>query len=181
MVQPHAPETVGRGGSSPTRSGGGPPGSSTNRRSAVESRGMPYRFLADALVVFHLAFVTFVIFGGLLVVRWPRVAFAHLPAAAWGVFIEWSGLICPLTPLENRLRELGHEATYQGGFINHYIMPVLYPDGLTREIQFVLGAGILILNVTLYVITVRRLRRVRRTSLSAPVREPDQPVHQPRS
>jgi len=142
---------------------------------------MPYRFLADALVVLHLAFVGFVIFGGLLVVRRPRVAFAHLPAAAWGVFVEWSGLICPLTPLENRLRKLSHEATYQGGFINHYVMPVLYPEGLTREIQLVLGAGILILNLTLYAITVRRLRRVDRTLLIEPVTEPDQPAHQPRS
>jgi hypothetical protein len=142
---------------------------------------MPYRFLADALVVFHLAFVTFVIFGGLLVVRWPRAAFAHLPAAAWGVFIEWSGLLCPLTLLENHLRELGNEAAYRGSFVNHYIMPVLYPEGLTREIQFVLGAGILVLNITLYVITVRRLRRARRTLLIAPVTEPDQPAHQSRS
>jgi hypothetical protein len=142
---------------------------------------MPYRFFADALVVFHLAFVTFVIFGGLLVVRWPRAAFAHLPAAAWGVFIEWSGLLCPLTPLENHLRELGNEAGYQGSFVNHYVMPVLYPEGLTREIQFILGAGILILNVTLYVITARRLRRERRTLSIGPATEPDQPAHQPRS
>jgi hypothetical protein len=120
-------------------------------------------------------------FGGLLVVRWPRAAFAHLPAAAWGVFIEWSGLLCPLTLLENHLRELGNEAAYRGSFVNHYIMPVLYPEGLTREIQFVLGAGILVLNITLYVITVRRLRRARRTLLIAPVTEPDQPAHQSRS
>jgi hypothetical protein len=120
---------------------------------------MIYRFLADALVVFHFAFVGFVIFGGLLVVRWPRMALLHLPAAAWGVFIEWSGLICPLTPLENHLRELGGRAAYSGGFVDHYIMPVLYPDGLTRNIQFVLGAGILLLNITLYTITIRRYRR----------------------
>ena len=90
---------------------------------------MSYHFMADALVVLHLAFVTFVIFGGLLVVRWPRVALAHLPAAVWGVFVEWSGLICPLTYMENNWRRLGNEASYQGGFIDHYIMPVLYPAG----------------------------------------------------
>ncbi len=145
---------------------------------------MPYRFLADALVVFHLSFVGFVIFGGLLVVRWPRMAFAHLPAAAWGVFIEWSGLICPLTYLENNWRRLGHVESYQGGFIDHYIMPVLYPDGLTRNIQFILGGGILVLNITLYVITVRRLRRIRGDSRGfaiGPQIAPDRPVHQPRS
>lgn len=120
---------------------------------------MLYRFLADALVVFHFTFVGFVIFGGLLVVRWPRVALLHLPAAAWGVIVEWSGWICPLTPLENHLRELGGRATYSGGFVDHYIMPVLYPAGLTRNIQFVLGAGILILNITLYTIAIRRYRR----------------------
>jgi hypothetical protein len=129
---------------------------------------MPYRFLADALVLAHLAFVTFVIFGGLLVVRWQRMAFVHLPAAAWGVFVEFSGIICPLTPLENHLRELGSEATYQGGFVDHYIMPVLYPNGLTRNIQFILGGGILLLNVTLYVIALRARRFAK---------APDQPVH----
>lgn len=142
---------------------------------------MYYQFLADALVVFHLAFVSFVIFGGLLVVRWPRMAFVHLPAAAWGVFIEWSGLLCPLTPLENHLRALANEATYRGGFVDHYVMPVLYPDGLTRNIQFVLGAGILILNITLYTITVRRLRRMRGALPAASVTGQDQPEHQPRS
>lgn len=145
---------------------------------------MPYHFLADALVVLHFAFVTFVIFGGLLVVRRPRMAFVHLPAAFWGVFVEWSGWICPLTYLENHWRELGNQATYRGGFVDHYIMPVLYPEGLTRNIQFVLGAGILILNVTLYVITVRRLRRTRAVSSGFPIEaatEPDQPAHQPRS
>jgi hypothetical protein len=139
---------------------------------------MPYRFFADALVVFHLAFVGFVIFGGILVVRWPRMAFAHLPAAAWGVFIEWSGLLCPLTSIENNLRELGSESAYQGGFVDHYVMPVLYPAGLTREIQFILGAGILILNVTLYTIMVRQLRQKRAALPIEPETTPDQPAHQ---
>jgi hypothetical protein len=121
---------------------------------------MIYRFLADALVLFHFTFVSFVIFGGLLVVRWPRVAFAHLPAAAWGVFVEFSHIICPLTPLENQLRYLGNESTYQGGFVDHYIMPVLYPAGLNMhpEIQYMLGGGILLLNITLYFIALRGLR-----------------------
>jgi hypothetical protein len=141
---------------------------------------MPYRFFADALVVGHLAFVGFVIFGGLLVVRWPRMAFVHLPAAAWGVFIEWSGWLCPLTILENHLRDLGNQSTYQGGFVDHYVMPVLYPDGLTRNIQFILGAGILILNLTLYAITVRQLRR-KHAAWTEPATTPDQPAHPPRS
>jgi hypothetical protein len=128
---------------------------------------MPYRFLADALVIAHFAFVTFVIFGGALVVRWPRMAFAHLPAAAWGVFVEFSGVICPLTYAENHLRQLGGGATYQGDFVDHYIMPILYPSGLTRNIQFVLGGGILLLNLTLYIIVLRGRR-------SAQV--PDQPA-----
>jgi hypothetical protein len=120
---------------------------------------MPYRFLADSVVLFHFLFVGFVIFGGILVLRWRKAAFFHLPAAAWGVFIEWSGLLCPLTFLENYLRDKGGIAGYQGGFVDHYIMPVLYPDGLTRDTQFALGAVILLINVTLYVIAFTRHRR----------------------
>ncbi len=120
---------------------------------------MPYRFLTDALILFHFTFVGFVIFGGLLVLRWRRAALVHLPAAAWGVFIEWSGLLCPLTPLENFFRERAGLETYQGGFVNHYVMPILYPDGLTRDTQFALGAMILLINVSVYAIAFTRWRR----------------------
>ena len=117
---------------------------------------MVYRLLADALVLLHLAFVVFVVAGGLLVLRWPRVAWAHLPAAAWGVWIEWSGGICPLTPLENRLRTAGGEAGYAGSFVEHYVMPVLYPVGLTSTVQIALGAAVLVLNLAIYGWCMRR-------------------------
>src|SRR5687767_15052835 len=90
---------------------------------------MLYRFLADGIVVFHLCFVVFVLFGSLLVLRWPRMAWVHVPAAVWGVVVEFTGWLCPLTPLENRMRERAGVATYEGGFVEHYIVPVLYPSG----------------------------------------------------
>jgi len=117
-----------------------------------------YRALADVILVAHLAFVLFVVLGGLLVLRWPRLAWLHLPAAIWGVLIEYSGWICPLTPLENSFRTRGGEAGYSGGFIQHYIQPVLYPSGLTRSTQIVLGSLLLILNLTAYGIALSRLK-----------------------
>jgi hypothetical protein len=111
---------------------------------------MPYRFLADLVVALHLLFVMFVVLGGLLALRWPRVAWVHLPAAVWGALIEFGGWICPLTPLEKRLRVLAGQAGYPGGFIEHYMLPVLYPAGLTREVQLVLGSAVVILNVVVY-------------------------------
>ena len=96
---------------------------------------MPYRFLADAVVLLHTAFVVFVVCGGLLVL-WRRwMAFVHLPAAVWGVYIEFSGRICPLTPLENHLRAMAGDAGYSGDFVDRYLMPVLYPPGLRRDVQ----------------------------------------------
>jgi len=117
-----------------------------------------YRALADVILVAHLAFVLFVVLGGLLVLRWPRLAWLHLPAAIWGVLIEYSGWICPLTPLENSFRTRGGEAGYSGGFIQHYIQPVLYPSGLTRSTQIVLGSLLLILNLTAYGIALSRMK-----------------------
>jgi hypothetical protein len=108
---------------------------------------MPYRLLADLVLTLHLLFVLFVVLGGLLALRWPRVAWLHLPAAVWGALIEFAGWICPLTPLENWLRGLAGEGGYRGGFIEHYMLPVLYPAGLTRGVQ--LGFGVLV--VALYV------------------------------
>jgi len=106
--------------------------------------------LADALVVVHLAFVVFVVAGGLLVLRWPRVAWVHLPAALWGAAIALGGYLCPLTPLENSLREAGGGAAYTTGFIEHYIVPVLYPGALTRPIQIGAGIVVVLLNALVY-------------------------------
>jgi hypothetical protein len=111
---------------------------------------MSDRALADGILILHLGFVLFVTLGALLLARWPRVAFVHLPAALWGVLIEYSGGVCPLTPLEQQLRRRGGEAGYSGGFIDHYITAALYPSGLTRELQIVLGSALLLLNAVLY-------------------------------
>ncbi|MFL5543918.1 MAG: DUF2784 domain-containing protein, partial [Gemmatimonadaceae bacterium] len=100
---------------------------------------MTYRILADLVLVLHLAFVIFVVAGAGLVIHRPRVAWLHLPAVVWGVLIEYAGWICPLTPLENSLRMRGGEAGYSGRFIEHYVLATLYPAGLTRGTQFVLG------------------------------------------
>lgn len=114
------------------------------------------RFAADALVVVHLAFVGFVLLGALLVARRPRWAWVHLPAAAWGVWIELSGGVCPLTPIENRLRRAAGGRGYEGGFVEHYLLPVLYPSGLTSRAQTVLGVLVLLLNAALYAWVLRR-------------------------
>ena len=119
---------------------------------------MIYRALADFVLVLHLAFVLFVVLGGLLVVRWPVLAWLHIPAAIWGVLIEYSGWICPLTPLENSFRTRGGEAGYSGGFIEHYIQPTLYPAGLTRSTQLVLGSLALIVNLAAYGIVLSKSR-----------------------
>jgi hypothetical protein len=119
-----------------------------------------YRGLADLVLVVHLAFVVFVVLGGLLVLRWPRLAWPHVPAAIWGVLIEYTGWICPLTPLENSLRMRGGEAGYSGGFIQHYIQPLLYPAGVTRTTQIVLGSVALILNLTVYAVMIARKARL---------------------
>ena len=120
---------------------------------------MLYRLLADLVVLVHSGFVLFVVLGGLLVLRWPRAAWVHLPAAFWGAGIEFLGGICPLTPLENHLRRLGGEAGYTGGFDEHYVLPVLYPAGLTRGVQLVLGTFVLVLNIVVYAIAWRRRSR----------------------
>jgi hypothetical protein len=117
-----------------------------------------WRALADGVLVVHLGFILFVVLGGALSLRWPRVAWLHVPAAVWGAWIEFSGAICPLTPLENRFRRAGGEGGYAGGFIDHYLVPILYPPGLTRTHQIALGCGVLILNVMAYAIVLRRRR-----------------------
>jgi hypothetical protein len=119
-------------------------------------RTMGWSLLADGLVVVHFAFTLFVIFGGFLV--WARrwVIYAHLPALAWGFWIELSGRICPLTPLENYLRHRAGEVGYGGGFLQHYIIAVLYPPGLTRAIQWGLAVVLVGINVLAYAVVWRR-------------------------
>ena len=111
---------------------------------------MLYRRAADLVLVAHLAFVAFVAAGGLLVLRWRRLAWVHVPVALWGIAIACVGFVCPLTPLENRLRRLGGETGYEGGFIEHYVTALLYPAGLTREAQLALGMLALAINVVVY-------------------------------
>jgi hypothetical protein len=120
-----------------------------------------YRLSADAVVVIHALFVVFVVLGGLIVLRWPRLAWFHLPAAAWGALIEFGGWICPLTPLEKWLRSSAGGPAYEGGFIEHYLLPILYPAGLTREAQIVLGLVVLAVNLAIYGYLARRLYRQR--------------------
>jgi len=117
------------------------------------------RLLADLLVLLHLAFALFVVLGGFLVLRRPRLAWLHLPAAAWGAGIEAAGWICPLTPLENDLRRAAGQAGYAAGFIEHYLLRVLYPEGLTRSDQLALAGLVLAINLIAYTLLLRRLRR----------------------
>jgi len=111
---------------------------------------MKWSLLADGVVVIHFAFTAFVIFGGFLTWRWRWMLFAHLPALAWGVWVEVSATICPLTPLENHLRHLAGESGYSGGFLAHYLVAVLYPPGLTWRIQWLLAAVLIALNLVAY-------------------------------
>jgi Protein of Unknown function (DUF2784) len=115
--------------------------------------------LADLIVVIHFLFVLFVIFGGLLVLRWPKVAYVHLPVAIYGALVELVGWICPLTPLEKRLRQSAGLEGYEGGFVEHYILPVLYPSGLSRGVQLVLAALVIGINLIIYGIVMRQRRR----------------------
>ena len=111
---------------------------------------MWYHLFADLVLLIHGAFVGFVLFGGLLALRWRLVVWVHLPAAAWGVIVELSGWICPLTPLENWLRAQAGETGYHGDFITSYLLPILYPDTLTREVQMILGCVVVLLNAAIY-------------------------------
>ena len=119
---------------------------------------MIYRLLADSVLIVHAAFVVFVMLGALLVLRWPRVAWVHVPVVLWGAGIEFLGGICPLTPLENHWRRLAGEEGYPGDFVEHYVVSLLYPDGLTRTAQIVLGLLALAVNVAIYLVVLRRRR-----------------------
>ena len=111
---------------------------------------MWYRIGVDLVLLLHLGFVLFVIGGGLLLVKWQGMVWIHLPAVAWGALVEFMGWICPLTPLENRLRALAGESATEADFIGRYLPTLLYPATLTREIQILLGMVVLFVNVALY-------------------------------
>jgi hypothetical protein len=120
---------------------------------------MVYRLAADVVVLLHTAFVTFVMLGGFLAWRWRPLVWAHVPCAVWGMLIEYQGWICPLTPLENDLRDRAGIEGYAGGFVEHYVIPILYPAGLTRPTQAVLGTVVLAVNVVAYGVLLRRALR----------------------
>jgi len=115
-----------------------------------------YRLLADFIVLIHFVFVVFAVFGGVLVARWRRVTPVHLAAVVWAALIEFSGWICPLTPLENWLREKSASAIYHSDFVAHYILPILYPEGLTRAAQIALGISVILINLGIYGWVFRR-------------------------
>ena len=112
-------------------------------------------FLADLVLIVHALFVVFVIFGGLLVLKWHKVIWFHIPCAIWGALIEFFGWICPLTYLENYLLEIGNGNSYDGGFIQHYLLPIIYPPGLTTGIQILLGSTVIVINLIIYCIIWR--------------------------
>jgi len=111
---------------------------------------MPYEALADSVLILHLCFILFVVLGGVLVLRWRWMAWAHLPAAAWGALVELAGWICPLTPLEIVLRRAAGRGVYDTTFVERYLVPIVYPSGLTREVQMVLGLLVLGVNLAVY-------------------------------
>jgi hypothetical protein len=120
---------------------------------------MIYRLLADFVLIAHVAFVLFSVLGGLLILRYRKVLWWHLTALCWGVVVQWANWVCPLTPLENHLRRLVGEAGYSGGFIEHFVLKVLYPDNLTLELRYVLGAILLSINVAVYSYVLLSRRR----------------------
>lgn len=112
---------------------------------------MGYRILADLTLILHAAFILFVLFGGLLCLHHKRWAWLHLPAACWGIWVEWAGWICPLTPLENHFRKLAFDQAYSGGFIEHHLTKLIYPQNLTVALQVLLGTVVILINVAVYV------------------------------
>jgi hypothetical protein len=130
-----------------------------------------YAWAADGVVLLHLLFIAFVVGGAALLPRWPRLLWLHLPALLWGLYVEASGNLCPLTPLENDLRALAGAQGYDGGFVEHYLLPLLYPSGLTRKLQWLLALAVLTLNAVLYGRWLAmRPSRVRRRDPAAPPR-----------
>lgn len=122
---------------------------------------MILRWLADLILVLHLGFIAFVLLGGLFALYRPRLAWLHLPAVAWGAVVEYAGWTCPLTPLEQWLRQAAGEAGYSGSFVEHYLQPLLYPSGLTRPTQWLLGSLVLGINAGIYALLLRRSQKER--------------------
>jgi len=120
-----------------------------------------FQLLANATVLLHLAFIAFIVFGGLLALFWPRMAWVHLPLALWGVVVQWMSWVCPLTPLENWFRARGGGATYPDGFVEHYVLPVLYPIGASPRLHWVLGLVVLVANAAIYATVFHRRARER--------------------
>ena len=120
---------------------------------------MKYSIAADAVMLVHFCFIAFALAGSFLVLRWFRVIWLHLPALAWGAWIEASGRICPLTPLENHFRELAGQTTFGEGFITHYLGPIIYPSGITRSTQFMLLGILVAVNAIGYGLVIRKRRR----------------------
>jgi Protein of Unknown function (DUF2784) len=123
---------------------------------------MRHAFLADAVLLLHGLFIVWVVFGGLAVIARPLFAWLHLPAVAWAVWISWSGSYCPLTPLEQSLRRAAGQAGYEGGFIEHYLGALIYPEGLTASLQIAYGAVVLVINLALYGVATARAASRRR-------------------
>lgn len=122
---------------------------------------MSFALLADLVLVLHLAFVAFVVAGGLLVLRWRRLLAPHLVAVAWGLWVAASGGVCPLTPLENWLSQRAGGGGYEGGFLEHYLAPILYPEGLTRAVQWAEAGFVVLVNAVVYGVWLRRRGRAR--------------------
>lgn len=118
---------------------------------------MVYRLLADSVLIIHFLFIGFVVFGGFFARRSPWIALAHIPAALWGAYIELTAGLCPLTVLEVGFRRMAGDAGYSGSFIEHYLLPIIYPAGLTREVQLGLAGFVILINVTVYGMLVYRL------------------------
>jgi hypothetical protein len=125
---------------------------------------MLYKILAEFTVLLHFLFILFVILGGLAAIKWRKLIWYHLPAATWGALIEFAGWICPLTPLEQWLRYKAELQNYSGGFIDHYLIAIIYPTGLTREIQFILGGLVILINLIAYSFYFRTINRVSKHS-----------------
>ncbi len=120
---------------------------------------MLFRLTADLVILIHLGFICFVVIGGFLALKWKWLIFLHIPCAVWGVLIEFYGWICPLTPFEQQLRLAGGEAGYSGGFIDHYIVSIIYPSGLTHKMQLLLGTLVILINIAAYILLIIRLRK----------------------
>jgi hypothetical protein len=122
---------------------------------------MVYNILADIVVIIHLCFILIVLFGALAVLKWPKFALVHIPCVVWGIATEFFSIICPLTPLENHFRQLGGNNAYNQEFIEHYIVPLIYPETLTRESQFLMGGFVLVLNIVIYFSILYKLKNLR--------------------